>query len=266
MSSRTVFTIFTLLMIASLSVAGTSVEKTLLNTEDGRVLLSFETRDNVYGAGRSIRVGDDDHRVHIGDPHCDDDDWNDDERWERGPLQMLLKFRDGDLRGVDARVGVKKPRYSEDLTDLGLVPPAEAAAALMALARRGSGRALDELLFPMSVAKDVEIWPELLSLARDRGRSEDLRESAVFWLGQAAGEAAAKGLTSLLEDEDEELEIREHAIFSLSQRDTEECLPVLTRIATSSPHPQLREQALFWLSQHDDPRVLALFEEILLGN
>ena len=119
MSSRSVFTTFTLLLVASLAVAGTDVEKTLLNTEDGRVLLSFETQDNVYGRGRSIRVGDDDHRVHIGDHDYGHDDWDDDEGWERGPLQMLLKFRDGELRDVDARVGVKKPRYTKDLTGTG---------------------------------------------------------------------------------------------------------------------------------------------------
>ncbi len=266
MLSRTVFTIFTLIFAASLAVAGTAIEDALLTTEDGRVLLSFETNDDVYGRGSSIRVGKVDHSIHVGDHHYSDDDWDDDEGWQRGPLQMLLKFRDGELRDVNSRIGTKKPRYREDLTDLGDVPAAEAAAALMKLIKSGSGRALDELLFPVSVAKDVVIWRDLLDIARDRSLSEDLRESAVFWLGQEAGTAATEGLTSLLGDESEELEIREHAIFALSQRDSEECFPVLTRIAKKSPHPELREQALFWLSQHDDPRVIDLFEEILLGN
>ena len=67
-----------------------------------------------------------------------------------------------------------------------------------------------------------------------------------------------------MEDDNEDLEIREAAIFSLSQRGEEIGIPTLTRIATTSRHPQLREQALFWLAQYDDPRVVHLFEQILL--
>ena len=268
MSTRSLFTTFTILLLAGPALAEKDLANTLLDMEDGRVLLSFETRDDVWGRGGSIRVGESGGggrtiRLHDGG---DDDGWDDDAGWERGPLQMLLKFRDGNLRRVDAQVGLKAPRYREDLIDLGPVEPQEAANALLRLAREGSGDALDELFFPASVARGVEIWPELLGIARDRGIDEDLRESAIFWLGRAAGAAVTQGLVSLLEDDDEQMEIREHAIFSLSQRDTEECLPALQKIVTSSRHPQLREKALFWLSQHDDPRVLALFEEILLGN
>ena len=85
-------------------------------------------------------------------------------------------------------------------------------------------------------------------------------------LGQDAAEAATRGLTAIVDDDDADLAVREQAVFALSQRANDEGLPALLQLVRASPHPQLRETALFWLAQHDDPRVLALFEEILLGN
>jgi hypothetical protein len=35
------------------------------------------------------------------------------------------------------------------------------------------------------------------------------------------------------------------------------------RLARSNKDPKVRRKALFWLGQSDDPRVLALFEDIL---
>ena len=103
----------------------------------------------------------------------------------------------------------------------------------------------------------------MLTLARDGSIPRDTRRAAVFWLGQAAEEAATRGLVSVVEDAGA-IEIREHAIFALSQRDDEAAFQALVRIARSSPEPALREKALFWLGQRDgDPRVLDLFEEIL---
>jgi HEAT repeat protein len=84
----------------------------------------------------------------------------------------------------------------------------------------------------------------------------------VFWLGQAAGEEATRGLDSLA-TVGGDLEVRKHAVFALSQRPADEGVPVLIRIARTNRSPELRKTALFWLGQSEDPRALTLFEEIL---
>ncbi len=91
----------------------------------------------------------------------------------------------------------------------------------------------------------------------------DTRRHAVFWLGQAAGEAATRGLDSIAVDARGDLEVRKHAVFALSQRPSEEGVPALIRIARTNSNPELRKSALFWLGQSEDPRALALFEELL---
>jgi HEAT repeat protein len=113
------------------------------------------------------------------------------------------------------------------------------------------------------VADSVTVWPDLLRLARSAIVARETRRSAVFWLGQAAGEAATRGLTELLDDTTVALEVKESAVFALSQQPRDEGVPALIRVARTHPSPGVRKKALFWLGQSDDPRALALFEELL---
>jgi HEAT repeat protein len=109
----------------------------------------------------------------------------------------------------------------------------------------------------------VTVWPRLIQLARQPTVPEETRKQAVFWLGQAAGAAAARGLDSIVTDSSGELEIRKQAVFALSQRPTDEAVPALVRVARSSPSREVRKSALFWLGQSGDPRAFSLFEELL---
>ena len=85
----------------------------------------------------------------------------------------------------------------------------------------------------------------------------------MFWLGQAAGDAATRGLTDLVDDTSVAVEVKESAVFALSQRPRDEGVPALIRIARTHRNPELRRKAIFWLGQSEDPRALALFEELL---
>jgi HEAT repeat protein len=102
-----------------------------------------------------------------------------------------------------------------------------------------------------------------LKIAKADNVSKKVRRSAVFWLGQAAGDAATRGLTDLVDDGNADREVRETAVFALSQRPRDEGVPALIRIARQNKDPDLRRKAIFWLGQSDDPRALSLFEELL---
>ncbi|MFH1843540.1 MAG: HEAT repeat domain-containing protein, partial [bacterium] len=153
----------------------------------------------------------------------------------------------------------------QEVVDLGTVAPQLAADFLLELTVNADDEVAEDAVFAACLA-DAEVWPELLDLARDRRYDDEVRQSAIVWLSRFAGEKVTTGLVKLVDDDDEDLEVRETAIFALSQHSGENAVPQLTRIALENPHPQLREQALFWLAQNDDPRVLALFEEILTGD
>ncbi len=113
------------------------------------------------------------------------------------------------------------------------------------------------------IADSAVIWPRLLELARNGSLDRETRRAAVFWLSQAAGDAATRGLDSIVADPSGDREIREHAVFALSQRPEDEAVPALIRIAQGNADGAIRRKAVFWLGQTDDPRAVALFEDIL---
>jgi hypothetical protein len=226
----------------------------LLAIADGHATLHFATRPEVWGDGSSISVGD------------VNKDWGRPRQWRQGPLHLRLDFAGGRLSRVATGVGEAPPAGRGAELALGELAPAAASTLLLDLAERVRGSGAEELIMPATLARDVETWPRLLAIARNAQLGDALREQAVFWLGQSAAAAATAGLTAILDDEDADLALREQAIFALSQREGEESIAPLMEVARASRHPQLRERALFWLAQRDDPRVLALFEEILLAH
>ena len=190
---------------------------------DGIIRLSFAARKGVCGSGG--------HNITI---------VNDDERgeWESdcapGPVRMSLRVSGGRVTEAHTYVGGRWLPAPESTTDLGTVPAAEAAADLLTMAERGDGDA-DALITGATLADSAVVWPALLRLARRDDLPLETRRQAVFWLGQAAGEAATRGLDSITTDERGDLEVRKQAVFALSQRPADEGVPALIRVARSSP-------------------------------
>jgi HEAT repeats len=226
-----------------------SLASRLRAVDDGTVHLSFASRPDVCGGGG--------HGITFRDT-SDEDEWESD--CERGPARVSLRVRAGRVVSAETYVGGRWKAGSR-ATDLGIVSAPEAAALLLDLA--GKTPDGEELVSAAALADSATIWPELLQLARNLHASEDTRRQAVFWLGQAAGVQATRGLDSIVRDDRGELEVRKHAVFALSQRPSDEAVPALIRIARASREPEILKTALFWLGQSDDPRALVLFEEIL---
>lgn len=89
-----------------------------------------------------------------------------------------------------------------------------------------------------------------------------MRQEAIFWLAQKAGERARSAIRDAVDD-DPLLEVKKHAVFALSQLPADEGVPLLIDLARTHRNPAVRESAMFWLGQSGDRRALALFEEIL---
>jgi hypothetical protein len=260
--------VIALVLVAALAAqdAATAIERRVAATADGEVRFQFAARPGVVGNGRNVIAWDctdwDEcrHQQVSGDfDRVNRDDWR--AFREPGPVRVRLRVREHAVVGLDLYVGGAW-RADAGATDLGAVPAAAAARWLLTWARREEGRAARHAIFAATLADSVTIWPDLLAIARDRGVRAATRKQAVFWLGQAAGDAATAGLDSLA-GSDDDVEVREAAVFALSQRPGDEGVPALIRIARDHRDPRLRRRAMFWLAQSDDPRALALFEEIL---
>jgi len=232
---------------------------------DGEVRLSYATRPGVCGNGRNTISFDCEdgwcgrHRMSFG--RNDDDDAGC--PCEPGPARVALRKRGGQVTRLRVYVGGAWRSTADGVTDLGTVSAPAAARYFLDLAARTPGDAGHDAVFPAVLADSVTVWPDLLRLARSAIVARETRRSAVFWLGQAAGEAATRGLTELLDDTTVALDVKESAVFALSQQPHDEGVPALIRVARTHPSPGVRKKALFWLGQSEDPRALALFEELL---
>jgi len=82
----------------------------------------------------------------------------------------------------------------------------------------------------------------------DSDAENDVRESAVFWLGRYESVETARYLGQLAENDRSE-DVRENAVFALSRMTVDSALSHLIRLARSSDGPETRETARFWLSK-----------------
>jgi len=216
---------------------------------DGTLRFSFAARPGVCGnGGNSISIVD------------SSDEWEG--NCEHGPVRVSLRVRSGAVAEAHTYVGGRWRSAGPAGTDVGTLPASRTATDLLVLAERATGDG-EELITAASLADSTTIWPQLIALAHKTTVPLDTRKHAIFWLGQAAGAVAARGLDSIVRDDNGDLELRKQAVFALSQRPEEEGVPVLIRIARSNPSGEVRKSALFWLGQSEDPRALELFEELL---
>jgi HEAT repeat protein len=203
---------------------------------DGTVRLSFAAREDVCGSG--------DH-VYVSHPH-DTDDWVSD--CERGPVRVAMRVRGGTVMGVDAYVGGRW-RARRGVTDLGTVSVRDAAAYLLDLVPTLGNESGKEALSAAAIADSVDVWRDLARIARDADRSLDIRESAVFWLGQTPDDAVVAVLEDMLASAIEH-DIKEKVIFALSQHQSDRATSILEELARRpGGERDLREKAIFWLGQ-----------------
>jgi len=255
------YAIALLLASAAPTLGAQSIADRVSRAGDGTIRLSFATRPEICGRGGSISRGSN-WRTN----------WNDNERsrdveWDNacdyGPGRLVLDKRDGEIVALRFVVGGRWRPAGPNVTDLGTVPAKEAADYLLSLASTAPGRAARDAIFPATIADSAVVWPALIRLAKDEERPRETRKQAVFWLGQAAGEAATAGLDSLSRDASVDREVQKQVVFALSQRPKDEGIPILIRVAKSHRDPEVRRDAVFWLGQSNDPRAIALFEELL---
>jgi hypothetical protein len=250
--------------LAVAASASAQVAQRIARAPDGTVHLTYAAREGVCGNGAGVISFD------CANGTCGsrrrittDSDWDAGAcACESGPVRLALRVEGGRVTRLRTYVGGRwKPL--DGVTDLGTVPAAEAARFLLDLARSSDSRASEDAVFPATLADSVTVWPDLVRLARDASVRGHVRNQAVFWLAEAAGDAAVKDLTDIVADDSLDRDVREHAVFALSQEPHDVGVPALIQIARTNKDREVRRRAFFWLGQTNDPRALALFEEVL---
>jgi len=244
-------------MVAPTTIASQDLARRVAAVDDGTARLTYPTRPGLEICDQGIRMGDD--HMMWWSRYGDEDPRN----CRPGPAEIELRVRDGRVRDIEL---VRRERdRTEGAVDLGTVSAQVAVDYLMDVARTGgSGRGEEDAVFPAYIADVDGLWRDLLALGRESGVDEDVRTSAIFWVGQEAADAVTEGLADVAMDDEEEQEVRDAAVFALSQRPDNEAVPMLMEVARTAPGMKTRQSAMFWLAQTEDERALDFFEEILL--
>jgi HEAT repeat protein len=130
----------------------------------------------------------------------------------------------------------------------------KAVVALDSILRQSSDRALQEkAVFALSQHGSERALQAIRTYAERQDVPSDLREKAIFWIGQSGGkenEAFLRGLYGRLK----EPELKNKVLFSVSQAGGAENTRWLLAVARDATQPvELRKQALFWAGQADAP-------------
>jgi len=96
-------------------------------------------------------------------------------------------------------------------------------------------------------------------------KDSDLREEAVFWLGNLENPKALPILKNIALNEANE-DVAEKAVFALYEMDTEESVEALIEIAKTPGRHDIREKAIFWLGELAGERAINTLDEIIYSN
>jgi HEAT repeat protein len=129
-----------------------------------------------------------------------------------------------------------------------------AVGALDSILRTSKDPALQEkAVFALSQHDSPKANQALRAYAERPDLPENVREKAIFWIGQSGGKENEAYLRSLY-GRLKEIELRNKVLFSVSQAGGPENLRWLIGVAKDNAQPvELRKQALFWAGQSDVP-------------
>jgi hypothetical protein len=225
-----------------------SLDARIAAAPDGIVRMSYPAREGTCGSGQEYWMRD---RA--------DHDWT--SGCDGGPARVQLTKRGTLIVTLRTYVGGRwQPRA--DVTDLGDVDAVAARDFLLDLVARAAPAVAEDALLPAVIADAPDPWQRLLGFARDESLAQDVREQAIFWLGQSAAREATAGLAAIVDD-DGTTEVQKAAVFALSQGEGSARIEELVRVARRHRNPEVVKSALFWLADSEDPRAVDLFEELL---
>jgi len=151
------------------------------------------------------------------------------------------------LRAVSA-LGGARGRYGFDLLKKLIASDPDERIRERAISALGSSREAD--------AMDV-----LISIAKSDTNSR-LRSQAVSSLNRRPGQNVLDALVSIAEN-DADLSVKRRAVSTLQSLPDGEGIPALIAMARNGRNVEMRRQAMSALKESRDPRVIAMFEDVL---
>ncbi len=235
-----------LVFVASQVAGAQSLASRIAAVRDGKVRMTFATRDDICGYGNGISMRRDTRHTWSDSKRSDDVEYDVD--CSDGPARVVVQMEGGRAVSLRAYVGGRW-RPESNVRDLGAVGVREATDWLLTVARTQSGKVASSAIFATTLADSVQMAQPLNAFATNASNPREAREQAIFWMGQMDDDRVVGYLERILKDSREDM-IQDKAIFALSQHRSDRSQAVLKEFAENeSESDKLRGQAVFWLGQ-----------------
>ena len=103
----------------------------------------------------------------------------------------------------------------------------------------------------------------LAAIARDKNKSEKVRNNAVFWIVQSRAANRVGLLNDIYKNSMDNSKIRQQVLFALNQTREPQAVTIIGNIASTDPDIEVRKQAVFWLGQNKSPEANQALEKLL---
>lgn len=163
-----------------------------------------------------------------------------------GQVQIYAKLESGEPRELRVLSPACAVEAAGGVSDLGAVEVAESFDWLRSQVGTDS-RVSDEALLAIAMHAGERPLRWLVDAANG-GAEGEMREQAIFWLGQVRISEAADIIERLMFSA-EPAGIRQHAAFVLAQSGAPQRIDALIRQGRRDPDGETRAQAWFWLAQ-----------------
>ncbi len=245
-----------LLPTRAFAQASSSLASRIDAVRDGRVRMTFAARAGVCGNGSSWYRSRDGGRSGTFNGSWNGYGGNDVENsCEQGPVRVVVVREAGDTKEIRTYVGGRW-RADTGVTDLGTVSATTAGTWLLQQAERGADRPARGALTAATLADSIDAASTLLRIAKDDSRGQDVKSSAINWLGEVVGDRVSSTLDSIAYEPGDR-ELRRTAINTISRRPADEGVPALIKMAETLPDKELRRSAVQALARSKDARALA---------
>jgi len=171
-------------------------------------------------------------------------------------LAVYAHVADGRIDRLRAVASACPVESKDAIRRLDAVAPAQSVALLADwLASADKKHDDDSALAALAYHEDASATRALATRAEPK-HDEEVREQALFWLGQTRG-AEGADIVEHYATTDADPDLREKAVFALSQSKAGDPYARILAISRSDRTAHVRSQALFWMAQMEDARAQA---------
>jgi HEAT repeat protein len=122
----------------------------------------------------------------------------------------------------------------------------------------------EAVIYSLSQIRSDKAMNAMVTIARDKSKSEKVRSNAAYWVGQSRGPNRVGLLQDIYKNSMDNAKVRQQITYALSQTRDAQAVSVMSNIAESDPDLEVRKNAVYWLGNIRSPEAGQALERLLL--